>query len=195
MPGQFQVFLSHAQEDYRLVYRVWSILSCLKVQSYMHELYPDYRQDIPSGIRDVLKDKNCVMCITFLTRDGINSQWVQQELGIAYAFDRIIVPVIEEGVEYKGFVQMVRRIPYQTTSPNLMIRNIIYAVRNHVLRTYDATENGLAVTCPSHHEHDYRLPSGWEINHAIDAGNVFVFKCLTCGVEMHVSPQTLEIVP
>jgi hypothetical protein len=98
MPGQFQVFLSHAQEDYRLVYRVWSILSCLKVQSYMHELYPDYRQDIPSGIRDVLKDKN-------------------------------------------------------------------------------------------------RLPSGWEINHAIDAGNVFVFKCLTCGVEMHVSPQTLEIVP
>ena len=195
MPGQFQVFLSHAQEDYRLVYRVWSILSRLKVQSYMYELYPDYRQDIPTGIRDVLKNKNCVMCIAFLTRYGIDSQWVQQELGIAYAFGGIIVPVIEQGLEYKGFVQMVRRIPYQTDNPDGMILHIIYAVRNHVLQTYDATDNGLAITCPNHHEHDYTLPSGWEINHAIKASNIFVFNCLTCGVEMHISPQTLEIVP
>lgn len=71
----------------------------------MYELYPNYRVDIPTGIRDVMQ--HCTMCITFLTRYGINSQWVQQEIGVAYAFDRIIVPVVEVGVEYSGFVEMI----------------------------------------------------------------------------------------
>ena len=195
MPGAFQVFLSHAEEDRKLVHRVWSILHSLKVRSYMHERYPNYGQDIPTGIRDVLKNKNCVMCITFLTRDGINSQWVQQELGIAYAFDRIIVPVIQKGVEYKGFVQMVTKIPYQPRTPDGMIHSVIYAVRSHVIKTYGAVKDGLALTCPSDHENDYTLPSNLQINHAIKAGKVFVFKCLKCGAEIRVSPRTLEIVP
>jgi hypothetical protein len=193
MPDGFQVFLSHAQEDYQLVYRVWDILLRLKVASYMHELYPNYGQDIPTGIRDVLR--NCVMCITFLTRYGINSQWVQQELGIAYAFHKIIVPVVEDGVEYKGFVQMISQIPYQVVSPNEMIYRVIYAVRTHVIQTYDAVDSRLALTCPSDHENNYRLPSNPEIFGAINARRVFVFECPTCGAQMHVSPQTLEIVP
>ena len=93
MPDSFQVFLSHAEEDRRLVTRVWRVLRRLKVRSYMHERYPNYGRDIPTAIRDVLESESCVMCIAFLTRNGINSQWVQQELGIAYAFGRIIIPV------------------------------------------------------------------------------------------------------
>lgn len=193
MPSEFQVFLSHAQEDYGLVYRVWNILFRLKVEAYMHELYPDYYQDIPTGIRAVLR--NCVMCITFLTRHGINSQWVQQELGTAYAFDRIIVPVVEDGVEYKGFVQMIRHIPYQVINPNEMIYQVIHAVRTHVIQRYDVVASRLALTCPGDHENNYDLPSNPEIFRTINAGKVFVFNCLTCGAEMHVSPQTLEITP
>lgn len=193
MSDGFEVFLSHAQEDFQLVYRVWGILYRLNIAAYMHELYPNYRQDIPTGIRDVLR--NCVMCITFLTRYGINSQWVQQELGVAYAFNRIIVPVVEDGVEYKGFVQMIRQIPYQVINPNEMIYQVIHAVRHHVIQTYDAVESRLALTCSNDHENNYTLPSNPEIFHAINAGKVFVIKCLTCGAEMRVSPQTLEIVP
>lgn len=186
----FKVFLSHAETDYQLVYRIWSILSRLKVASYMHELYPDYRRDIPTGIRDVLR--SCVMCITFLTNEGINSQWVQQELGIAYALNRVIVPVIEIGVEYKGFVQMVRRISYNPGDPDLMIYQVIYAVRTHVIG-HDVIRGGLALTCPNAHEHDYDLPSNREINQAINVGNVFFFKCMTCGIDIQLNPKTLEI--
>ena len=195
MPSQFRVFLSHAEKDRKLVYRVWSILHRLKVLSYMHERYPNYGRDIPTGIRDVLKSKNCMMCITFLTREGIRSQWVQQELGVAYAFNRIIVPVVQKGVEYKGFVQMVGRIPYQPRSPDSMIHSIIYAVRGHVIETYGAVKNGLALTCPSNHEHDYTLPSNGHINRLIKAHKVFVFTCPMCKAKMRVSPQTLEIMP
>jgi hypothetical protein len=157
----------------------------------MHELYPDYRNDIPTGIRDVLK--HCALCVTFLTRAGIDSQWVQQELGIAYAFERIIVPVIETGVQYKGFVQMIRRIPYNTTNPDSMIYEVIYAVRTHLLG-HEKIPSGLSITCQNGHEHNYDLPSNQEINQAIEARNIFICKCLTCGIEIKFNPNTLEII-
>jgi hypothetical protein len=193
MPSQtaFKVFLSHSENDYELVLRVWDILFRLNTGPYMHELYPDYRSDIPTGIRDVLR--NCSICITFLTKDGINSQWVQQELGIAYAFNRIIVPVLETGVEYKGFVQMIRQISYNPNNPDLMIYQVIYAVRTHVIG-YEAIRGGLTLTCPSGHEHDYDLPSNIETNKVIDAHNTLSCKCATCGVEIEVNPTTLEII-
>ena len=187
----FKVFLSHAEEDYQLVYRIWDILFRLKATPYMHELYPDYRRDIPTGIRDVLR--GCVMCVTFLTNEGINSQWVQQELGIAYAFNRVIVPVIERRVQYKGFVQMVRKITYEPTNPDLMIYQVIYAVGTHVIG-HGVIPRGLALTCPDGHEHEYDLPANREINQAINAGNIFFFfKCMTCGIQIQLNPKTLEI--
>ena len=187
-PSPFKVFLSHAEEDYQLVYRVWDILSRLKASPYMHELYPDYRRDIPTGIRDVLRD--CAMCVTFLTKDGINSQWVQQELGIAYAFDKIIVPVIEIGVEYKGFVQMVRRIPYERGNPDQMIYRVIYAVRTHLL---GHGQIPISLTCTEHHEHDYSLASTDDLNKAMRIGRGWCFKCITCKTNIDLDPRTLEI--
>ena len=184
----FKVFLSHAEEDLRLVHRVWGILDRLEATPYMHELYPDYRQDIPTGIRDVLQ--NCVMCITFLTQGGINSQWVQQELGVAYAFGKIIVPVVETGVENKGFVQMVSRIPYDQRYEERMIYNIIYAARTHLL---GHNEIPISLICPKQHEHDYTVASTGDLNKAIDVGDVYVFKCKTCGIEIALDPETLEI--
>jgi len=189
---KFKVFLSHAEEDYQLVYRICSILGRIKADSYMHELYPDYRQDLPTGIRDVLRD--CVMCVSFLTAQGINSQWVQQELGIAYAFDKIIVPVREVGVDYKGFVYMRRRIPYQPANPDSIIHSIIYAVRTHVI-SHDAVPSGIALTCANRHQHDYALPSGYQVNDAIKANNIFSHKCQTCGAEIRFSAITLEEIP
>lgn len=187
-PIYFKVFLSHAEEDFQLVYRIWCILSRLKVAAYMHELYPDYRQDIPTGIRDVLR--SCSICITFLTKDGINSQWVQQELGIAYAFNRIIVPVIEMGVEYKGFVQMIRRIPYNPWDPDSMIYEVIYAVRTHLL---GHNEIAISLTCVNHHEHNYNLASTYDLNEAMRIGHIYAFRCVTCGINMELNPKTLEI--
>lgn len=184
----FKVFLSHAEEDYELVYRVWGILSRLKATPYMHELYPDYRRDIPTGIRDVLRD--CSVCITFLTKDGINSQWVQQELGIAYAFDKVIVPVIETGLKYKGFVQMIRRIPYEPGDPDQMIYDVIYAVRTHLL---GHNKIPISLICANHHEHDYTLASTHDLNETMRIGYIYAFKCVTCGVDIELNPKTLEI--
>jgi len=128
--------------------------------------------------------------MTFLTKNGINSQWVQQELGIAYAFAKIIVPVIETRVEHKGFVQMVRRIQYNPGNPDLMIYDVIYAVRTHVL-SHD--EIPISLTCANHHEHDYLLPSTNDINKTIRLKSLLCFKCDTCGTNIYLSPQTLEI--
>lgn len=188
-PFKFKVFLSHAEEDYQLVHRIWSILCRIKAYSYMYELYPNYGQDIPTGIRDVLRD--CDMCISFLTKQGINSQWLQQELGIAYAFDRIIVPVIKVGLKYKGFVQMMRRITYEPADPDRMITQVVYAVRTHVIG-HDGVPLGIELTCANGHQHDYKLPSVHYVNQTVKAKKVFSHSCQTCKAKINFSPTTLE---
>ena len=195
----FKVFLSHAEEDYDLVFRIFDILFRLKASPYMHESYPDYRRDIPTGIRDVLR--GCTMCVAFLTKDGINSQWVQQELGVAYAFERIIVPVIETGVEYKGFVQMVTKIPYEQGNPDLVIYDVIYAVRKYVVGHNEVL---ISLTCANNHKHDYSLPSTDAINTLLNRSPNWLnwlglrrclgYKCPMCGVDISVNPETLEII-
>ncbi len=187
-PTHFKVFLSHAEEDYSLVYRIWHILLRLYASPYVYERYPDYRQDLPTAIRDVLK--NCTLCIPFLTKVSVGSQWVQQELGVAYAFGRIIIPVIEIGVEYKGFVQMVRKISYNPKDPDSMIFDVIYAVRSHFI---GRGEIPILLTCANSHEHDYQLASTEDINKAIDTGHSLAFKCTTCGTDIKLNPRTLEI--
>ena len=186
---KFLIFLSHSQHDFPLVYRVWQILDRLKVASYMHELYPDYRCDIPTAIRDVLRE--CSMCISFLTAEGINSQWVQQELGIAYAFQRLIVPVVESGLQYKGFVQMRQQIPYSLYDPEEMIYRIIYAVRTTIL---NGDPTPISLTCVNHHEHDYLLASIRDLNKAMKIGYHYRYFCLTCKAEIRIDPRTLEII-
>jgi len=130
------------------------------------------------------------MCVTFLTKDGINSQWVQQELGIAYAFNRIIVPVIEQGVQYKGFVQMVRRISFELADAEQMIYDVIYAVRSHLL---GHNKIPISLICANHHEHDYTLASTHDLNEAMRIGDIYVFKCRTCKMDIQLVPRTLEI--
>jgi len=42
----FDVFLSHDNQDYELVNRVWIILTRIKISAYMYEHYPNYGQNL-----------------------------------------------------------------------------------------------------------------------------------------------------
>ena len=96
----FDVFLSHDSQDFDLVDRVWKILDRINISAYMYEFYPNYGQYLPETIKAMLKQSKCV--VVFFTRNGMNSQWVNQEVGIAIgsvpAFQSITIPVVEEGV-------------------------------------------------------------------------------------------------
>lgn len=71
-------------------------------------LMPLYEK-VTSGI------KECDIFIPILTRNSINSQWVNQEIGYAQAIERKIIPIVEEEIIdlLKGFIHKQGDLPYK----------------------------------------------------------------------------------
>jgi hypothetical protein len=121
------IFLSHSEKDKKFVYRVFSILYRLKLEPFMYEEYPDFGENIPLNIKKNIK--NCDYFVVFLTKSGVSSQWVNQEIGIAEAFGKKIIPVQEVKVTSKGFVQLRNHIKYNPNSPDETIYGLLYKFR------------------------------------------------------------------
>jgi hypothetical protein len=185
---EFQIFLSHDTRDYPLAFRLFNILRGINASPYLYEAYPQYRQDIHLAIRDVIR--TCRLCLCLLTGNGIESQWVHQELDVAFAFDRVIVPCIETGINYKGFVQFRPRIDYDPTNFQLFASHIIYAVRQEWLGHGPIR---VTLTCPKGHEAGhYQVPSTDQLNKTIERGESLIYSCGSCRSEIDVSLWTLE---
>lgn len=125
---QFDVFLSHAKEDYNLVWRVWDLLDRMNITAYMYELYPQYGEVLTEAIKKAINDSK--IFVAFLTRSGVSSQWVNQEIGVAHAIGRKIIPVRETEVESKGFVELRIVLPFSPNDPELMIYNLTTRLRD-----------------------------------------------------------------
>lgn len=192
----FDVFISHDTSNYELALRVHNILKKVGISAYIYELYPQYQNEISVTILAVLK--GCKACLCLLTVEGIQSFWVHQELGAAYAFTRVIIPVVQTGVDYKmkGFVQFKPHINYAPSNLERLSYDIIWALRNEVFG--HGSRFGLQLKCPMGHENKYLLPSTEDINRVIQApvaaGSVscFDFECRTCKTKIKVSPWTFE---
>ncbi|TET40199.1 MAG: toll/interleukin-1 receptor domain-containing protein [Dehalococcoidia bacterium] len=190
MTVSFDVFLSHDHDDFALVDRIEKILQRIKISAYVYEKYPRYGEYIPEVIKETIKDSKYF--VVFLTHEGIASQWVNQEIGIAHAFDKLIIPVKDRQLQSKGFVELREFIYYDPLSPEDMIYRLIHTLRWR-LSKQQAAEKGLALDCKCGSKFDDTLPSYEEVNDAIRKEGVFVYKCPACSGEIRVSPASLEV--
>ncbi|MCK4354661.1 MAG: toll/interleukin-1 receptor domain-containing protein [Dehalococcoidia bacterium] len=189
----FEVFISHDTADYNLALQIHDTVHKIGKSAYIYELYRQYHKDIGPAILDILRSKSCHACLCLLTYNGVKSPWVHQELGAAYALNKIIIPVVELGIDYKakGFVQFRQHIDYDPADPKGFICDVIWALRNEVFGHNPWT--GLTLRCPNGHQsNNYVVPSTEEINEFIKLDCDLPFKCTTCGIEIKVSPWTFE---
>ena len=185
----FDVFLSHDHSDFDLVERIWRILDRIKTSAYMYEKYPRPGEYIPEVIKTEIR--YCKYFVAFLTTAGVASQWVNQEIGIAHAYDKLIIPVNETGVQSKGFVELREYIHYDPYAPEDTIYYLLHTLRWRLGKDKDIA-NGLILDCKCGRTFEDDLPSYQKVNNAIRKQEVFVFHCPECSTELHVSPDTLE---
>lgn len=142
--------------------------------------------------------RSCKLCLCLLTYSGIRSQWVHQELGAAYALERIIIPCIEVGVNYTGFIQFRPRIEYDPMNFEWFAYRVIWAIRDELL-VHEPIP--FTLSCPSGHKAEYLAPSTDEINQLIERNQELRqygqqsaqrYNCSQCGAQILVSPWTLE---
>jgi hypothetical protein len=71
---------------------------------------------LPNKIAKMIDSSDCVLAI--LTCGGMRSEWVNQEIGYAKKAGKAVVPIVEQGVEVKGFIANVEYIPFHRENVN-----------------------------------------------------------------------------
>jgi len=184
---RFNVFLSYNDSDLALVERIMSILNRMGISAYSYKHYPEYGEYIPEIIRKNTSDSEYF--VVLLTQAGIESQWVNQEIGMAFALNMLIIPIIQMRVESKGFVELRQRIDYDLYNPEKAIGDLIYRLR------YLCNANSIQLECTNENCRSrfvWGIPSQMEINEAIKKNQVFIATCSYCKNQIRFSPITFE---
>lgn len=189
----YKVFISHNNKDAEFVQRICKILNNIYIKCYIYEFFPEYGEYIPETIKKIIKD--CRTVIILLTKDGVQSQWVNQEMGMAFALDRRIIPIVEKNVEIKGFVELRQYIDYEKNNPDDEEYTIYRLITR--LRELHPTDK-INLFCMNRNCDNHLtmfssiLPTQQEINSAIDRDHLFEYKCPSCAFVNYIFPRTLE---
>lgn len=118
----FNVFISHSVSDLNVVYQFKYWLEVNGIGVYVADTQPQYGIQLPAKIANAIKRSDCVIAI--LTTYGDRSAWVNQEIGYAVSAGKLVVPVVEQGVDLKGFVAGVEYVTFQPYDPATAITNV-----------------------------------------------------------------------
>ena len=167
-----KVFISHDEKnDHRLAHSLAGLL----LESGMEPLIASQRRQpgkaIDEKIREMIEESDCV--VVFVTYYGNRNQWVQQEIGLAKALDKHIVPVTTRGVRPVGALgNLTEYLRIKRKDPSYG-----YAILITALKAY-AADNGIEVGKPRSDD----AASEFTIIHLTSA-----HRCPQCGnIDIHV---------
>jgi hypothetical protein len=96
------VFLSHAAADIELVRKVEKHARTLDVQTYLYEDDPQAGGAIATKLLEAIQRSDAV--IVLLTKNSQHRSSVHSEVGAARTLGKLIIPIIEVGVDPLQFV-------------------------------------------------------------------------------------------
>jgi len=92
----YKVFISHSTRNQGLVISLSNLLSKFGVEVFVAEWYLAPGERIDKKVFEQIEGSDCV--VVLLTRNGIRSNWVQQE--IEYSLQRKpVIPLVEKGID------------------------------------------------------------------------------------------------
>jgi hypothetical protein len=108
-----KVFISHSHRDKEIVRKLAADLQAHGVQTWVDEAEIKVGDSILQRINDALHSADYILVV--LSKDSINSTWVQQEIAGAVARDpnaanRILIPVVVEPLEVPAAIRHIRYV-------------------------------------------------------------------------------------
>lgn len=103
---QYNLFIGYSGEDKKHAEFVYNCLSQIaEMKPYLAEILPNYGESFKERILNFLDITDFM--VVFLTKNGVESQWVNQEIGYATAIKRKkhpmrIIPISLKNVQLKG---------------------------------------------------------------------------------------------
>lgn len=100
----YRVFLSHSmgEADRDLVAQIAGVIQSHGIDCYIASRDYQIGHPLPDKIATNLRTADSLVAL--LTEGGAHREWVDQEIGFARGIQRLIIPVVEVGVEPGGFL-------------------------------------------------------------------------------------------
>lgn len=114
----YKVFISHSTRDQGLVISLANLLSKFGVEVFVAEWYLTPGERLDRKVFEQIEKSDCVVAL--LTRNGMRSNWVQQEIGYALRRPKmVLIPLVEKGIDQKALaaVQNKDYIEYDPYQP------------------------------------------------------------------------------
>jgi len=190
---EYQVFICYSDEDLEFVEMLFESLNRIsEIFPYVAGFYRLSGRELKDKIKEEIIASDFIVAL--LTHNGIKSQWVNQEIGFACAHheDVNIIPIKEEGVTIKAFLEGKEWTDFYRGDYELTIAQVIYDLRIRI-----QTEFHIKLKCPiCLHEEEYLLVESL-INVAIKNGNNIIQPCSICQNPdsenwIAYNPKTLE---
>lgn len=140
----YNVFISHSARDQGLVMSLANLLSKFGVEVSVAEWYLTPGEQLDKKVFDQIEKADCVVAL--LTRNGIRSNWVQQEIGYALKTKRIVFPLVEKGMDPGDLAALQGReyIEYDPLQPQEALIKLSTYVRSLKLKK-DEQEKSLLI--------------------------------------------------
>ena len=140
----YKVFISHSTRDRGLVISLSHLLSEFGVDVHVAEWYLTPGEHLDRKVFKLIQGANCV--VVLLTRNGVRSNWVHQEVGYALKSNKPIIPLVERGLNERdlGALLGTEYIEYDPGQPEAALLKTSTYVKSLKLKKEEQA-NGLLV--------------------------------------------------
>jgi hypothetical protein len=113
----YKVFISHSTRDRGLVIALTSLFSKLGIKPSVAEWYLTPGERLDKKVFTEIDQSDCT--IVLLTKNGMRSNWVHQEIGYALKSNKPLIPLVEKGIDSKdlGSLEGKEYIEYDPLQP------------------------------------------------------------------------------
>ena len=198
------IFIAHSSknEPYARMIRD-SLSNIVEFQPYLAQDFSSFGDSFKERIQDAIE--KCSFFICCLSKSGLESQWVNQELGYACAVknqrkDYHINPISNTNLTLKGMITRDSEdILYQDkNSEEELIAKIVWSIRNKIRYGHNFGTLHFKVKCPSCRdrsnlptEYQVVVPTQIDLNRMMREGSLnLMSRCPKCKWGTHTNIQT-----
>jgi hypothetical protein len=129
----YNIFLSHSADDRRWV--EWlrqHAAERLGITAYLFEHDPQPGTPVSAKIQAQIRGSDAV--VVFLTANSQFSAYVQQEIGFAIASGKLILPIVQPGIDQKCLAMLggLEHIPFDFGNPQTGLNNFLVSLERMV---------------------------------------------------------------
>jgi hypothetical protein len=130
----YDIFLSHSEQDRELIDFIKNSLDAIDLDVYVEELETNYGTDVVESVCKAIENSDYFMAV--LTNKSIKSQWVNQEIGYAFANNIDILPIRIGKVKVTGMISNLKGIKSESNNKKITSKIVWHFINENNIKYF-----------------------------------------------------------